>query len=164
MFSAPHQQPESKEVTVQYVLMLLEECVYTDSLSYHQVNYSIERQPEISPGNAFQEMGTEFWLQKWLLCITGPRRSHIGSSLISRTQAQGTCHREARQMYNFFFHRRPSAGTCLLVTSKAMQRCVKAQDNPIATNKWEFKPNVSICVHLRTQHMQVSVAEHFRRM
>lgn len=102
-------------------------------------------------------------MQKWLLCITGPIRSHTGSGLTRRTQGQGVWHREARQMYNFFFHQRLSAGTCLLVAFKAMQRCVKAQNNPIATNKWEFKASIRIRVHLRTQHVQANVAEHFRR-
>lgn len=39
---------------------------------------------------------------------------------------------------------RLSAGTCLSVTFKAMQRHMKAQENPMATNGWEFKVIVRI--------------------
>lgn len=88
-------------------------------------------------------MGVGFWLQMWLLSITETIRSQNSRGFTRRTLDR-VWHREAKQMYIFFFHQRLSAGTCLLVTLKAMQRHVRAQENPIAANEWELKANVRI--------------------
>lgn len=105
-------------------------------------------------------MGVGFWLQMWLLSITETIRSQNSRGLTRRTQ-DSVWHREEKQIYNFF-HQRLSAGTCLPVTLKAMQRHVKAQEKPIATNEWEFKTQCQDTIHLGTQHRQVSMAGHFR--